>query len=428
MVFPWSLPVDLPLEEVRLFLERARSSRQRLIELMLPVAALLRNDVVLALEVLGLSEAEATLIGSEKPAPAVYACWGVSPDQKIIWDAASGGFLNGASPLVLLQTVSILLQQSRLRFEELQAALATRFVSPDAAPLRIAPQTTCKPSEMRLPALTAAHLDRLHRFTRLWRKLGWSMRELDLAIEAFGGQLNPDTLISLSCLRRLKQQLDLPLVSLVGGLHLLETRSWTDYLSEGAPAHPSLYATIFQREAVRSVSDYAYFALNTGGIELEIKTQSISAHAEYVGSCLGFKSSVVTDWVSPTHGLGIEDKLNRENLSRLTAAANLCRALGIDPEKLTHHLKLYGTPASPFQSGMSAHERANAMLEFIERYRFLEQSGVDVETLRYLLQHYEAPNSNATLDEKQLLQIADAVREAVRSIPDTQEKYLRMLR
>jgi len=51
--FPWSLPVDLPLEEVRLFLERARSSRRRLIELMMPVDRLPRDDAVLALEVLG---------------------------------------------------------------------------------------------------------------------------------------------------------------------------------------------------------------------------------------------------------------------------------------------------------------------------------------------------------------------------------------
>src|SRR5437588_1961170 len=61
-VFPWSLPIYLPLEEVRLFLERARSSRRRLIELTTPVDQQLRESAPFALEVLGLSEAEARLI------------------------------------------------------------------------------------------------------------------------------------------------------------------------------------------------------------------------------------------------------------------------------------------------------------------------------------------------------------------------------
>ncbi|MEK6675311.1 MAG: neuraminidase-like domain-containing protein [Planctomycetota bacterium] len=381
------------------------------------------DDASFALEVLGLNKAEATFIGANETDPVVYNYWGVSSDQEIIWDAAAGSFLKGASPLVLLKSVSILLQQSRLSFEELQAMIETRFVKPDGtAALSIVPASTCKPSEMRLPALTPEHLDRLHRFTRLWHKLGWTMRELDLAIEALGGQLTRATLIGLARLKLLNQRLELPVASLVGGLHQLETRSWINSLMEGATVQPSLYSAIFQREAVRSVSDYANFALDPNGIELVNPILSISARADYVGTCLGIKSSIVADWVSSTHGLGIEDKLNLANLSRLTAAANLCRGLGISHEKLTHHLELYGLAAAPFRSGMNAHERADAMLEFVKRFRFVERSGIDVETLRYLLQHYEAPVSNTTLDEKQLMQLTGAARDAVQSIPDPAEK------
>ena len=74
------------------------------------------NYASFALEVLGLSEAEATLIGAEKTDSAVYEYWGVSSHQIKIWDAASGVFLRGESPLDLLKNVSILLQQSRLEF------------------------------------------------------------------------------------------------------------------------------------------------------------------------------------------------------------------------------------------------------------------------------------------------------------------------
>jgi hypothetical protein len=423
--FPWSLPVDLPLEEVRLFLERARSSRRRLLELMMPVDQLPRNDAVLALEVLGLNEAEANLIGAEKTAPAVYDSWGVSERPLAVPDrtARYGYKLVSVAPLDQLKNVSILLQQSRLGFEELQAVLATRFVAGGTTPLTIEPQTTCKPSEMTLPTLTPRQLDRLHRFTRLWRKLGWTMHELDLAIQAFGGEIQPDTLISLARLRRLKQELKLPVTALVGGLHLLETEPWTDYLPAGATVHPSLYDTMFQREAVRSMSDFADFALLADRTELKnTPNLGISAHKDYVGAGLAIKSSVLVEWVAGADGLGIEDKLNLANLSRLSAAASLCRGLGINPEKLTHHLKLYGAAKSPFQSGISAHQRADAMLEFIERFRSVELSGIEVETLRYLLQDYVAEGSNVDLDETQLTDLAVAVRNAVQSVPDAPGK------
>ena len=182
MVFPWSLPLDLPLEEVRLFLERARSSRRTLIELTQPVNDSLSNNDVFAREVLGLGRSEANLIVTQKTDPAVFGCWGVAPGQRRIWDAGSARFLDRTTTLSLLQNVSILLQQSRLSFSELQTVLATRFVQGNAAPLLITPENSCKPSEMTVATLTSGHLDRIHRFVRLQRRLGWSEEDLDTAI------------------------------------------------------------------------------------------------------------------------------------------------------------------------------------------------------------------------------------------------------
>ena len=72
--------------------------------------------------------------------------------------------------------------------------------------------------------------------------------------------------------------------------------------------------------------------------------------------------------------------------------------------------------------GRAQHNRAETMLEIVERFRFVKQSGVDVETLCYLLKHEIAPESNVHLDEKQLKKLADAARDAVRSIPDVPVK------
>ena len=265
---------------------------------------------------------------------------------------------------------------------------------------------------MTIPGLTSGHLDRLHRFTRLWRKLGWTIRELDLTIQAFGGTLTPDTLLGLAVVHRLKQQLDLPIDFLVGGLSLLEVQPWTEYLESGQTVHLPLYSTIFQRETLRSAGDFAVFSLPIP--ILPAVSAELISHAAYVGACLGLKSSVVQSWVSDADGLGIANELNLDNLSRLTSAAGLCRGLRLDPEKLTFYLKVFSGAISPFQPGMSTAERAKAMLQFSKQFRLAQRSGADVETLHYLLQlpHETSAGVDADIDEKQLADLSEAAQTA----------------
>jgi ABC toxin N-terminal region/Neuraminidase-like domain/Putative peptidoglycan binding domain len=425
-IFPWSLPMDLPLEESRLFLERARSSRRELIALAAPLdSATSRN---LALEFFGLSEAEARLIFvEESPAvdvaaatAAIYDQWGLAANQRAIYDAAMGRNVQGESPLELLTNVSILLQQSRLRFDELQMMLDSQFVTQDGAPLIILPLGSCKPSEMKVVALTVGHLDRLHRLVRLWRKSGWTVHELDLAVRAFGGVLTPQTLLDLADFRRVQEMSGMPVTALVGALDRLETRPWVDYLAEDAPEQDSHYAKIFQRQQARKLSDYAAFALRADGTELLNTVNSgISAHAEYVGNCIGVEAAIVEKWVLAENVLGISDQLDLANLSRLSGAAGVCTALRMKPELLAHVLELLGQTASPFRAqALTARERLNLMQDFVERYRNLAKSDVDAETLRYVLQHFSPPGSSAVLSAGQVSQLAAAARDAVLSIPD----------
>jgi len=214
-VFPWSLPVDLPLDEVRLFLERARSSRRSLLALTTPIGQSFQQTSGFAQEILGLSAAEAQLITLSQTD--IFPNWGMTASQTTIWDAAAGGIVTAVNPLALLKNVSVLLQQSRLGFEEMQAVLATRFVSASATNLvSIQPPGSCKPSQMTLVNLTPAHLDRIHRFVRLQRRLGWSASDLDQAIPA-GDPLNTTTLPRLAHLIQVREILALPMAVLLTG-------------------------------------------------------------------------------------------------------------------------------------------------------------------------------------------------------------------
>src|SRR6185436_7025350 len=136
--------------------------------------------------------------------------------QKRIWDADAARFLDRTTTLSLLQNVSILLQQSRLSFAELQEVLVTRFVQGSAAALVMTPENSCKPSEMTIANLTSGHLDRIHRFVRLQRRLGWSVQDVDMAIQLTpGALLNDDTLVALADLKQLRELFDLPVASIL---------------------------------------------------------------------------------------------------------------------------------------------------------------------------------------------------------------------
>jgi hypothetical protein len=327
--FPWSLPIDLPLEEVRLYLERARSSRQRLIELMMPINQKVRENILFAREVLGLSEAEADVIAPPS-APKIFEHWGIAPNATSIVDVASARIVTGASPLDLLKNVSILLQQSRLSFEALQAIIETQFVMLDGAPLRIEPAGSCKPSEMKLPMLTPEHLDRIHRFARLQRRIGWSTLELDTAIKiTTGAALNADTLLHLANFVCLHELLDLPVSAILAW--------WSNPVDDAN----------LMRQLAR--------ALDTTSVELE------SARA----------------------------LLNVQN---------------------------------PFFGNTNSVASSGDILRFCEQVTEFQRSNITFENLRYLLQHFETPGSSVTLDDKQLMQLADVARIALQVILDDPEK------
>jgi hypothetical protein len=194
-VFPWSLPFNLPWESVRACLERAGVSRRRLMELANPEQYL--SDTGWAYETLGISTEEAALIVNSvsDQEPLLWSYWGLTPGNGTDWNNCSvydaeagemepGGSCPSGNPLMLLSKVSILIQQARISYDDMLRILKTYFVGAytefdikiidpnksDRGPcnLFINVPITDDPDN----GLTTDHLDRMHRFIRLWRKLG----------------------------------------------------------------------------------------------------------------------------------------------------------------------------------------------------------------------------------------------------------------
>jgi receptor-binding and translocation channel-forming TcA subunit of Tc toxin/ABC toxin-like protein/neuraminidase-like protein len=184
-VFPWTLPFDLWLEETRAFLEALGVSRSKLIDLARPQSRL--SEAAAALELQGLSKSEADLITSAIASAAPWTYWGLTEHNNKVKDHVAGSERSGDWNQIL-SYVSMLLQQSGLSYREYLDFRQTGFAWQSKGVLF--PPNECKTSNITLivlnPAQFADHLSRIHVFTRLWRKSGWSMRELDLALTVFG--------------------------------------------------------------------------------------------------------------------------------------------------------------------------------------------------------------------------------------------------
>ena len=425
-VFPWALPFDLWLEETRAFLDALGVSRADLVDLARPQSRL--SDEAVALELLGLSKSEADVITSAKASTEPWIFWGLAETNNTVMDHTAGSGWSGGWQEVLAH-LSMLLQQSGLSYREYLDFLQTSFVGKPK--LILFPPNECRTSKIAITGLSETeftdHLNRIHVFTRLWRKSGWSMRDLDLALAAFSqpffqGQVTPTSLRGLALLKRLQAALGLPVPILVGCIDTLETTVWTDHTKDATPVEPMLYDTVFQRQSLRSLSGFEDFAL--GKVNLSMRLSNPPYRADFVAASLGIKPDQAKAWINGTPNLGMPnaDFATMDTLSCLYTAASLCRALQIAPDALPDIVALLdvteglfgGVPVGTNRAQM----RGAAMLEFAERVGFVRESGFDFETLSYLLRHKVLPGKGSdasTRIEQQLTQTLTELRAALQT-------------
>ena len=185
--YPWSLPFDLAEAETNVWLGVLGTSVRAVGELRAG-AALSQNDVAARLA-LRMGHGEWSILTEARTATtSPWLDWGYPstdvPDpadsaQTITWKRA-------------LRTVSSLKQRAGITHLELLELIQCRFIQP-ATPARLALiGDECDSDKMQLVVSSAQNdplpdqqLRRIHLFIRLWRRLGWSMRDLDRALSAF---------------------------------------------------------------------------------------------------------------------------------------------------------------------------------------------------------------------------------------------------
>jgi hypothetical protein len=398
-IYPWNLPFGLWREEAAVYLDHLQQPRHELIELFRPA-----DTVARAAEYLGLLNSDdaaqanevALLTTPSAGAPRLRQAWGVSN-------------------LAALNGVLTFLRQAGLKHAELLTLLETRFVNPTGAiTLAFDKDEPCSLAAATLNGLTPARLDRIHRFVRLQRRLGWTAPELDRALAAAGaGEITPDVLRWLADVLRLRRRF-----AKVGFDALL---GWWG-AAVGVASYrgePSLYDRLFLNRAVHTQQDEieAVFGLNAARTELADASRALTdpLYSALVLAAAGLTEEDMLFLVQEE--LGGSGAMTLASLSHLYRISSFCRALRLRVREYRSLRVLSGIrPLSgPGAAAQPAHTVA-----FVELVDELRAGKVAVETLDYVLRHAFTATAAVPPQEDETALLLEEMRAALQTIRDDQ--------
>jgi hypothetical protein len=436
--FPPSLPPGLPLFETRLFLEHLKLPREQLIRQLTPA-----NVEGWAIEYLGLSAAEVDQIGVSGG----FASWGfssriVTKDDVVVDPADSTQLLTGVW-YDKLRRVDVLIGRARISYIDLVELLSTESVNPTLkSGVRAAivstiesDPATCDLSKLVIelnPDDFQNVLERMRRFLRLQRRIGWKTWELDLALRQLAPTLiNPQApksptvatkLIPLAVLKRVKALLKLGYADACALLGAIDRARRIDFRSDGQPILPSQYEGLLLNRAVTNPID-TRFLLDDAGTALRTQILAQDGLATLAAAFQVNASDIVLILnqinVAPT------DPLTLDAISETYRRVLFARGLGISVQELIWIERLNG--------GLPTIDQC---LDFLERVTLLRGSALSVTEAWYLLADGDTSTAYLVPGDDEIAQQLDQIRQQLAKIeadhvvpgpPDTDGAQLRRI-
>jgi hypothetical protein len=265
---------------------------------------------------------------------------------------------------------------------------------------------------------------KMHRFIRLWRKLGWSIHETDLILSALGETDITEATISKLCyVINLNRQLKLPLNKLA--------TLWGNIDTYGKN---SLYKKLFLNKAVQKIDDA--FDADEFGNYLSDSTQvlrdsSLVPPTDHIPALLAaFRMSeddlnAILEVVrlndnGVVRAINLStDKLNIYNLSIIYRYIVLSKALKLKVPEFCLLVKLFNTepfsilsipaPASPPVDPTFTNISPSATLDFYNLLIDIKKSGFKAEVLQYIF-------TGELLAESKIGQDIDKAKQSIRDI------------
>ncbi|MEY8348019.1 neuraminidase-like domain-containing protein [Bacillus cereus] len=288
--------------------------------------------------------------------------------------------------------------------------------------------------------LTAEEYDRIHRFIRLWRKLGWTMDEVDQAIVALSDVKSEDfrqpaeLAYDLFCVEDdcqnedcedcedcgentsipnydINSKLIHQLVAVKKlldktGLELIKLLTfWSDISTFG---EKSLYQQLFLSHNVLGIDKI--FKADDKGNYLATDAK-LSEHVPVVMASLNLSADDIQDIMKAA---GMKDMLTLRNLSILYRYRLLSKVLGLRASEFVTILPLFGNIFAD----------AHTTLEFMERWGEMVESGFTHQQLNYIIRNEDDKKKPFAPSKKNILELSKTLYDGLNAI-DEEHKDLK---
>jgi hypothetical protein len=372
----YNLPLNLPLKETRLYLDKLGVKRHELMELYFRKQAGTKySDLNIAIEYLGLSQQELAIVNGTNPKP------------------------------VALGSMTDFLHDTGLTYIEalklLECYFVNQLVNGERSIKIVSTSTTypasCKLSDLMLQTTLSQSLN-INPFIRLWKKTTWDILELDRAFTALGvkeltGDINSTLIVPLSQIARLKDRLNLTVSNVISLWADIDTGVYFDHAAEGQPQVISLYDSIFKNKLVTNPIDPDLS--DPAGLSGMLANKSDLIIAALNLSQKGFDALLNTPSI-------VDGKLTLPNLSVLHRYGLLAKTLKLSVDDFISVIDLY-SPLS-FKPDV----------EFFDVVAFIRSSGFTIAELKSLLK----PNATITaaVDINGVATVLTSIREGLKKI------------
>jgi hypothetical protein len=415
-VFPFNLPLALGKEETALFLRQKQVGWHEIAQAFSTQGPEKLEKGVGLLEYLNLTASEASAILASGPTQA-REYWGFphvapSSDPSVDLEATQlETILRPERPteeikgtwIELMARVPVFLHRSGLSYQELLDLLDTEFAHGDVGGgqrLRIEPTSTdqnqkakdledCNYYNFGITNLNTPALRRLSFFIRLWRRLGWTMQDLDCHLMKIEANRIPQHLKTVSLVKRLSDELNVPPRAIVAW--------WSEIDYRKTKRHPkSLFDSVF---LIGAPSQPEYQALERlrQGTDIDLDPAAAIEGADFPAYLRGALKVRPADmdllWAEATK---TGATLDLEKLTAMYRTTTLGATLGLSVSQLFQMRDLLGIwpfPAKDSENPDVTHTAILSTYAALDDIRHLQSIKMEPAQIAYLLRHVAAPDA-----------------------------------
>ncbi len=305
--------------------------------------------------------------------------------------------------------ILVALEQAKIKLQELIDWSHVNFPKVAEVIVLDAPDSKCDLEGTRLQYLDGRLLDdpalsKLHRFIRLWRKLGWSLTDLDRALVALQtADITSGVLNQLSQIKQLQDDLNAANLQVLLSL-------WAPIDTHG---DDSLYKKLFLSKAAQRI-DPDFQPNQDGSVLTAAQGLKISDHVPTILATLRVSEA---DLSTIRIDAGLVDDLtaNPPQFAPLTlpTVSALYRYAALAH---TLRLRINDLVALKTLSGINPFATPDQTIQFVTVVRKVQQSGFAVAQLNYLYRHLMAPPVNLAPQPTAVLLLAKTLRDGLTKI------------